>query len=181
MLSDCHSAKFVHLLTAFFPWSWQLLQVLHSMHCHHSALTRAVSSGENLRQDGWPVGTQNKNKCVNIIQCFFWPLLTDRTDPLVSLWLGVVVVGGFKEFQALKAWLKQKSSKGRKGTPSLLVLLGFTKKRSCQGLTPQLKARMCGGRLHVFWTYRSMSVKCDRYRRGFWASENSKYCDKITT
>lgn len=57
-LSGCQDAIFLHPLTAFFPWSWQLLQVLHSMHCHHRALTRAVSSGENLRQDGWPAGRQ---------------------------------------------------------------------------------------------------------------------------
>ena len=54
----CQNAIFADPLTAFFPWSWQLLQVLHSMHCHHRALTRAVSSGENLRQDGWPAGRQ---------------------------------------------------------------------------------------------------------------------------
>lgn len=57
-LSGCQDAIFLHPLTAFFPWSWQLLQVLHSMHCHHRALTRTVSSGENLRQDGWPAGRQ---------------------------------------------------------------------------------------------------------------------------
>lgn len=58
----CQSAIFAlaHPLTAFFPWSWQLLQVLHSMHCHHRALTRAVSSGENLRQDGWPAGRETR-------------------------------------------------------------------------------------------------------------------------
>lgn len=59
-LWGCQSAIFAHPLTAFFPWSWQLLQVLHSMHCHHRALTRAVSSGENLRQDGWPAGRKTR-------------------------------------------------------------------------------------------------------------------------
>lgn len=47
------------MLSAFFPWSWQLLQVLHSIHCHHRALTRAVSSGENFRQEGCPLFPQS--------------------------------------------------------------------------------------------------------------------------
>lgn len=42
-------------LTAFFPWIWQELHVLHSMHCHRRALTFAVKSVENFRHDGWPL------------------------------------------------------------------------------------------------------------------------------
>lgn len=95
-LSGCQDAIFLHPLTAFFPWSWQLLQVLHSMHCHHRALTRTVSSGENLRQDGWPAGRQthihkqarqhHTHFSLTLSLYFFLCLLlTDSCDPLASL------------------------------------------------------------------------------------------------
>lgn len=96
-LSGCQDAIFLHPLTAFFPWSWQLLQVLHSMHCHHRALTRAVSSGENLRQDGWPAGRQTHihkqarqhhthfSLTLSLYFFFLCFLLTDSCDPLASL------------------------------------------------------------------------------------------------
>lgn len=45
-------------LTAFFPCIRQVLQVLHSMHCHRNLFTFEVNSGENFRHDGWPRGTR---------------------------------------------------------------------------------------------------------------------------
>lgn len=48
-------SAFEKKLTAFFPWIWQELHVLHSMHCHRRALTFAVKSTENFRHDGWPL------------------------------------------------------------------------------------------------------------------------------